>query len=324
MGNITQFEKAIADSQGKPGGFPRDIHISFTGNGKELHAELVGKFSKKDFRRFDPWILACIAEAKQKYDTEVLRVNFRIDKPKKAETLFDLNFESLRRRISFLSINNPNITFTLSLNKQDIVLYDETTLFHRPDNEVIHTKVAKRSDDDKPGLLEKSFQAFLYGKGLETRTNDRLAILGEDFYQMKGKDVGVLREFPTGVFNSKVSESTRIMPTEAVDIVTLNKLGNLAVIELKLDNSELEVISQILDYGLYFSCYRDLVLKMPSITEIFDAAQITKLRKVGISCYVVNNYFHPRFDDILRFYSIKTKDYGFYLKKVVLGATTEI
>jgi hypothetical protein len=138
---------------------------------------------------------------------------------------------------------------------------------------------------------------------------------------MKGKDVGILREFPTGVFDGKISKDTKIMSTEFVDIITLNKWGNLAVIELKLDNPELEVISQILDYGLYFSCYRDQLVKMPAISDTFDTV---KIKKADIMCYVVNNHFHPRFDDILEFYSIKPKICGFCLRKVILGKTTEI
>ena len=153
----------------------------------------------------------------------------------------------------------------------------------------------------------------------KTRTNDRLAILGEHFYRSKGKEHGVLREFPTGVFKDKIKENCRLMPTESVDIITLNKYGNLSVIELKLDDEKLEVISQILDYALFFRCYISLLKNLTIIKKTFG----TSIRKGEISCYVVNNHFHPRFDRILKFYSTKNKDYGFQLIKIVLGDTTE-
>ena len=52
----------------------------------------------------------------------------------------------------------------------------------------------------------------------------------------------------------KVAIRTQVLPTEFVDIVTLNKWGYLSVIELKLDDSQLEVVSQLLDYALFFRC----------------------------------------------------------------------
>ena len=320
MGSLKDFELELKNTKGKPG-HPRDINFSFDSNGKTLQAELVGKFTKKDFRRFDPYTLLCLAEAKEKTNAKVSKVVFTINQGKNNDGLFMLNFESLKRRISFLSINNNNIQFELFLNNAKIELYDKKSLFNRPTNEIIRSKVSKRSEDNDPRHLEKAFQAFLNGKGLETRTNERLAILGEDFYQIKDKGFGILREFPTGVFDKKESDNTRITPTELIDLVTLNKWGHLAVIEIKLDNSELEVISQILDYGLYFACYRDLLMKMPCIATMFD---VKAIQKKDIYCYVVNNRFHSRFPDILRFYSTKSKNYGFCLKKIVLGETEEV
>jgi hypothetical protein len=310
---IKSFGEELSNSRGKPGGFPRDIRFSFSG--KTLRAEMAGN-GKKDFRRFDPWTLASMVEAKQKNGIEVSNVVFAIDALKETDKL---NFESFRRRVSFLGVNNPSIIFEILLNDKKVPLDDTKSLFQRPGNEIIQSKISKRSEDNEPNLLEKSFQSFLYGKGLKEKTNDRLAILGEDFYQMKGKAVGVLREFPTGVFDGKIADTARIMPTEFVDIVTQNKWGNLAVIELKIDNSELEIISQILDYGLYFVCYRNQIEKLQAITETFDLKE-----KADIFCYVVNNRFHPRFDGILKFYSVKSKTYGCSLRKVILGETTEI
>jgi hypothetical protein len=313
---VKSFEQQLSTSSG----FPGSIRFSFSNDGRELRAELVGKFGKKEFRQFDPWTLACIVDVKQKTNIEVSNVVFVINRQKITDKLFGLNLESFRRRVSFLGINNPGIKFEILLNDEKVFLYDKKSLFHRPGNEIIHSKITKRGDDDKPGRLEKDFQTFLYGKGLKERTNNRLAILGEDFYQIKEKDFGILREFPTGVFDRKISKDTKIMPTEFVDIITVNKWGHLTVIELKLDNPALEVISQILDYGLYFRCYREQLEDVQAISNTFNVA---KIKKAGIFCYVVNNHFHPRFDGILKFYT-KTKNYGFCLKKVVLGETVEI
>jgi len=319
MEGLKDFELELIKSKGK--GYPRDINFSFDDNGKTLRSELVENFNKKDFRRFDPYTLACLSDVNKITGVKISNVVLMINQDNHTDKLFTLNLESLKRRISFLGINNGDIHFELLLNDKKIDLYDKKSLFDRPANEIIRTKVSNRSDDDTPKLLEKAFQAFLFGKDLDTRTNDRLAILGEDFYKMKGKEVGILREFPTGVFNKEVADSTRILPTEFVDLVTLNKWGNLSVIELKLDNPELEVISQTLDYGLYFACYRKLLMEMPCIAETFE---VGKIQNEPIFCYVANNRFHPRFNDIQRYYSTDNKNYGFCLKKVVLGETAEI
>jgi hypothetical protein len=158
----------------------------------------------------------------------------------------------------------------------------------------------------------------LFGKGLgtESRTNDRLAILGEHFFQLKKKKYGVMREFPTGVYMSTKSRSNQITPTEFVDIVTLNRRGELSVIELKLDDSNLEVMSQILDYALFFRCYKSKLLKLMKK----DSSGL-KPRKGNIMCYVVNNRFHKRFDAIFQYYKPNNQAYGFQIFKVVLGYT---
>ena len=319
--SIKSFEQELVNTKEKSRNFPRDINFSFSATGKELRSELTGKISKNDFRGFEPWTLACIVEAKQKTGIDVSKVIFAVAKPQKTDRSFDLNFESFRRRLSFLSINNPAIKFELELNGNKVILDDKKALFNRPANEIIRSEISEHSEENNPKFLEKAFQSFLYGKELEIRTNERLAILGEDFYKMKGKDVGILREFPTGVFNEKIADATRIMPTEFVDLITLNKWGNLAVLELKVDNSVLEVISQILDYGLFFACYRNLIAEIPVIKNTFNTKQI---EKDDIFCYVVNNRFHLRFDGIMPFYSTKNKSYGFCFRKVILGETSEI
>ena len=85
------------------------------------------------------------------------------------------------------------------------------------------------------------------------------------------------------------------------------------MIELKLDDSKLEVMSQILDYALYFACYRDKLLK------VIKKNSNLKPIEDKIMCYVVNNRFHKRFDDIFQYYSIKDKSYKFEIFKVTHG-----
>lgn len=234
------------------------------------------------------------------------------------------NVEAFKRRVSYLNINNEDIDFKIVYNNKRIKPYTQKELFRRPDKEIIRPFLNKRGDDDKGHFLEKDFQAYLFGKGLkpedrtEARTNERLAIFGEHFFKLKKKKYGILREFPTGAFESTVSRRNMITPTEFVDIVTLNRRGHLSVIELKLDDPKLEVMSQILDYGLYFACYHDMLLKV-----LKDNSTPLRPKKDEIMCYVVNNRFHKRFDNIFRYYSTENKSYKFKLFKVVLGDTRE-
>ena len=102
-----------------------------------------------------------------------------------------------------------------------------------------------------------------------------------------------------------------------MDIVTLNKWGCLSVIELKLDDSQLEVVSQLLDYALFFGCYADKLFNL-----IGEKLKVKPKEKM-IYCYVVNNYFHNRFDGVFKYYSTKQKSYNFKMFKLVLGAIEE-
>ncbi len=314
--SIKLFEQNINDNKGRPTNYPECMNYNI--DGQHAIIELHKGFSKKEFRRFDSWALAFISEAEYELKIEINHVTFKINH---YIDEYKYDFESFKRRVSYLNINNVSIAFSILINNENIELYDKHSLFNRPEFEIIREEIKDRSDKDKGDLLEKAFQAFLFGKdlGKETRTNDRLAILGEHFYKSKGKDYGVLREFPTGVFKEHIKDNCRIMPTESVDIITLNKFGNLAVIELKLDDEQLEVISQILDYALFFRCYIHLLKKIPIIVKTFGE----NIRKNDIFCYVVNNHFHPRFDKILKYYSTKNKEYGFQLIKIVLGYTLE-
>ena len=222
----------------------------------------------------------------------------------------------MKRRLSFLDINNFEQSFELKQNNKSVKLYSKEELINRPAEEIIRQKINQRSDDDKPGRIEKDFQTFLFGKGIDRndRTNERLAILGEDFYNLQRKNLGVLREFPTGVFFERILKKNRILPTEFIDIVTLNKWEKLSIIELKVNDPSLEVIAQLIDYALYFTCYqKELknVIERNSKIRIQDSYEFI--------CYVVNNHFHDRFDQVIQYYS--PKYFKFKIRKITLGYT---
>ena len=133
----------------------------------------------------------------------------------------------------------------------------------------------------------------------------------------------ILREFPTGVFEGDIREKNRLTPTEYVDIVSLNKRKELSIIELKIDDGPLEVMSQLLDYALFFSAYKDQLV--PALDKLFfsgkGAPEKVDFKPHNIKCYVASNIFHARFDDIKRFYGTSGKGFPFTLVQLVLGET---
>jgi len=262
----------------------------------------------------DSWAAAFVAHLRIGGGSDVRELELCIEHPPLKDG--DPDIEAFRRRVSFLNIANEDVQISASLPNRALELYDVNTLFKRPNNEEIRSNFGARKDTDPPQYLEKAFQAFLFGKGQtsQTRTNDRLAILGEDFYQVKGKEYGIIREFPTGAFLRKISRNTRLTPTEFVDIVTLNKWRKVAVIELKLDDPKLEVLSQLLDYALFFRCYWEKI--RPLLTEKLGR---TTDKTPSFTCYVVNNHYHPRFDTASTLYGAKAKIHGFHFVKLTLG-----
>jgi hypothetical protein len=281
-------------------------------------------FSKKNFRRLEPWAFSLINTVREICDCKISALTFNINAGTSItkQTSFKCNMEAFKRRISFLALNNRYLKINVFLNKTPVALYTQQELFNRPKTEIVRSVIGDRHDKDRPGRLEKDFQAFLFGKGLESksteRTNERLAILGMDFYHLKRKGFKIDREFATGVFFERISQATQILPTEFVDIVTFNKYGDLALIELKLDDSTLEVISQLLDYALFFRCYID------QLSPLLEKRLGKGFKRKNIACYVANNHYHPRFDKILRFYKTDGKKYGFELRQLILGHTVTI
>jgi ribonuclease J len=313
---IRELNEEINSHTGGGGKWPSSFDYIIEPN--RLTLQTNRKIDKSGYRCLDSWGIALFHYLKTEHKLDVKKIQLVVNNN---GGMWSPNDEAFKRRVSYLQINNDDIHFKIVHNNHPVNLYSQKELFERPKAETIRDFLNSRGDDDKGHLLEKSFQAFLFGKGLETetRTNDRLAILGEDFFQLKKKQYGVLREFPTGAFLNNISRRDQLTPTEFVDIVTLNRYGYLSVIELKLDDPKLEVMSQILDYALYFACYGDKILDVLSKNPDLNMKPL----KDKIMCYVVNNRFHIRCDDIFQYYSTKDKSYKFQILKVVLGATKE-
>lgn len=312
-----QLNEEVDAGRGKSTGWPKCLTYSLK-NGTARVA-LTGKINKTNLRKIDPWGLAffdyCKEEARNQPTKLILEV------PRKAAANESPNVEALHRRVSYLNLAD-DLNLQLLSCGDEVPSYPLADLLKRPANEIVRADYVERGDDDKPGRLEKDFQAYLFGKGKNDtiRTNERLAILGEDFRDLNKKKTTFVmeREFPTGVFDEKVSAHTRILPTDFIDVVSFNKWQKLSLIELKVNDSSLPVISQAVDYALFFAAYRK---------QLWDVLK-TKLgrrpQKKDFVCYVANNCFHKRFDAVARYYSPINKGVPFKIKKVVLGGTIEV
>jgi hypothetical protein len=100
MLSIKDLEQEITKSKGSKG-YRRDINFSFDNGGKTLIAKLINKFDKKDLRSFDPRTLACAVEAQEKCNVKLSKIEFHMDLGDNAPYPSNLNFEALKRRISF-------------------------------------------------------------------------------------------------------------------------------------------------------------------------------------------------------------------------------
>jgi hypothetical protein len=235
--------------------------------------------------------------------------------------------ELFKRRISYLALNN-SIVFEIK-GKNQIQLYTITELLNRPPNEIIIQQFKQRSGDDTPGRTEKDLQAFVMGGTILQNTAinykdiyRRLGIFGIDFFQLD-KDYRLIREFPTGVFNVSITEKNRILPTKYIDFVAFNKFNEIAVIELKINDTKLHVISQLLDYALFALSYRRQIFNVIDHHfggQFYPKSWVNK----AIACYIVNNYFHDRFDRVARYYSPKKEVFDIKIKKIILGMTAPI
>lgn len=284
---------------GKSGGYPADFRyllVEKAGGTFELCIEDAGK-SGNVWKIADPWGFAAF-DAVHKSLNAPLSLRFAMRTPSEKEMP---KYEAFKRRLSYLSAINKT-SILLSVGGQEECLYTMVELTSRPEAEVVRTNFVDRSDEDTPGRLEKDFQAYLFGKGLYgednsgIRTNERLALFGQDFIGIGSKGLAVEREFPTGVFSEVVKESARILPTEYIDLVTVNRFNEIAIIELKFDDAPLEVIAQLLNYGLFFHSYKT------QLTPLLDKRLHCESGGCSIKAYLVSNVFHKRFEAVWPYY----------------------
>lgn len=278
--------------------------------------------TKINLRKIDPWALCYKEWLEKEHQIIVNKIQLVLQSNIKYSIA---EFESFKRRISFLNLNNQGIDFEIIANNSIIALYTLRELIDRPTNEIINPILKDRNAEDEPGRLEKDFQAFLFGGTIlgnkKSTTLDyagiyrRLGVLGEDFYKLKSS-FKVLREYPTGVYNIHVLEKNRILPTYFVDIVAFNKRKELSVIELKLNDPKIEVISQLLDYALFFRAYKEQICHL-----IKSSLTPTDFDQKTIACYVANNHFHEKFEGLMKYYVTDPKKFGFKLYMITLGAT---
>jgi hypothetical protein len=312
-----KLNEEVDANRGKRSGWPKCLKYSLE-NGIS-RVVLTGKIDKANLRKVDCWGLAFFDHCRK--EAQIRPTKLILEVPHEASRNVSPSVEALKRRISYLNLDNQfKIEFYFCGSEQPC--YSLSELLKRPSNEIVRTDYAERKDDDEPGRLEKDFQAYLFGKGKHDtiRTNERLAILGEDFRDLnRKKDPFVMeREFPTGAFDGEISEKTRILPTNYIDVVSFNKWRELSIIELKVNDSSLPVIAQSLDYALFFAAYRK------QLCDVLKTKLGRKPKRKDFVCYIANNCFHPRFDNVANYYSPINKKVPFKIKKVVLGSTVEV
>ena len=159
----------VKRQSGHRGGWPNYFNYDIDSDNKIVISADISSLDKKAVRRLDPWGLAFLNDAKIECGLDIRGINFVISVPDnelKADGRLVPNLEAFRRRVSFLSINNPNLHFAITLNTKPIALDDSKMLFQRPDTEVVrgYTKtksVNSETEDNQEGRLEKDFQSWL-------------------------------------------------------------------------------------------------------------------------------------------------------------------
>lgn len=312
-----RINEEVDAGRGKSSGWPKCLEYTLD-NGTAT-VVLSRKGVKDNSRVMDSWGLAFFDHCRKESDVHPTELIFEVSGKVPCKELPKV--EALKRRLSYLNWGDK-VKTKLIVGGNDLPLYSRRELLNRPPVEVVRTDFAKRMANDEPGRLEKDFQAYLFGKGKrdDSRTNERLAILGEDFRDLNRKNYSFVmeREFPTGVFKGEKSEPARILPTGFIDVVSFNKWRELALIELKVNDSSLPVISQSMDYALFFASYQkqlwDLLKKKLNWTP--------KSKKFVL--YIASNCFHRQFDCVAKYYTPEDKNVSFKIKKVVLGHTVLI
>jgi len=310
MGNVAleQINQDLERQRGISRGYPKCLSCNVTEKSTGIFNLCVsGDLNEDDvWQRADPWGFAIWVEILDVLDCVQLGLHFDMPEPKNRP-----KYEAFKRRLSYLAEMNREMSIVLSIGGRAEELYSISDLMKRPENEIIHKELNEPSPTNVPGFsLEKDFQVYLYAKSQGIRDNQRLALLGDDFFNIRSLNFGVLREFATGAFDGKVTEEKRLLPTEYVDLVTINKHKEIAIIELKFGSKPLEAISQLLNYALYFYSYK------AQLTQLISSPLGFKCADRPIKAYLVSDVFHARFNDVWPYYS---RGPIIAMRKVVMG-----
>jgi len=97
----------------------------------------------------------------------------------------------------------------------------------------------------------------------------------------------VIRQFPANIFKNPISENSRVTDKLWIDMVAINRAGELSPIELKVGgNIPLDLFAQGLDYGIYCHLFKRHIRD----NWFKDCADPAKNK---VTIYYVGEEFHP-------------------------------
>ena len=302
---IESLNQQVHNRKGKDG-WPADLTFKASEGDNIVEVTIRDAGSAKDgvWKRIDPWGFAFFHKVeeitKNALTKKPLRLTFSLRSPE--TPLAKCQYEALKRRVSYLAEAN-HLQIALLKGDADDKLYSIEELSNRPGTEKVYPDFQDKGVDDNARGLEKDFQKYLAGWGGAPKksdfrlTNERLALFGDDFVRINKVKSGVVREFPTGAFKDEVKKSNTLLSTEFVDLVTINRKRQLAVIEIKFDDANLEVISQVLNYALFFHSYRT------QLTPLLDQKLGCATAGRKLVTYLVSNIFHNKFESVWPYYT---------------------
>lgn len=223
----------------------------------------------------------------------------------------------LHRRLSYLAISNVQYQFSFAVNGVSKSLYDKAALFEPNSAEIIHSndQLVDRNPLNESKGIEKQLQSFI-----ATHIDDYgLSVLGDIFYRKT--PYALCREEAIGSFSEQISDDSRITPTLYIDLVTFTKKGRLALIEMKMNDPNLAVAAQLLDYALFVERFKKIFCK-----RLFDRSDFhptpkkfvpERFSRLPFEVFVVNNHYHPLFEQVMPYYVNKKMAFRFH--QVILG-----
>jgi len=121
MNSIEYILEDINNSLGKPMGWPGYYEYKVENDSAIVKLMDIKKDSeKKQLRGIDAWGLSFFDTLNKKTNNKFKKLSCRID-----GQVSSLNIEALKRRLSYLNINNPEQSFELILNNEEFKLYSK-------------------------------------------------------------------------------------------------------------------------------------------------------------------------------------------------------